>query len=472
MRRLTIFLVCLAIVGTLIALALHFTMELPARQETSAVTGNSTGSDNAGWKPVVEGPAYSGAWAGISCYDDGLCLAGFRSDSTPGGARIRRSTDSGATWSDDLSIIGAESARAYYFARNGSTVLASGGAANAGEGSVPNIFRSTDNGATWSTVANADMLCKLPGASNATGVYTILHPGNGRFVAGLEGSPLVIGSEDNGVTWTVVQQLTGVSVRRLYNMGDGILLAAAFQSGIWCSVDGGRIWRLVADTPSNVFSIHDAGSGVWLAGTAGRVGRSINVSSAYRQNGVVYLKTESEHGLRTGDRVGVYGFEDPSMDVRPFVEVTVLDGLRFTYRSPGRDMESIQLGSAVVKTAGDQRVYRSADRGETWSYAATLTAWSDITYIRTFVSTPSGFVYAFVAANEYSQKDRGLTTWVSEDRGLTWKLVENPYTGPYGPLNAVYDATTAVDGTTILGTQPDRVILKGQFPPQPRTSPR
>jgi hypothetical protein len=422
------------------------------------------------FEPVVKGPAYSGTWAGIFCDDDGLCLAGFRSDTTPGGARIRRSTDSGSTWSNDLSITDAESARAYYFARNGSTVLASGGAAGAGKkGSVPNIFRSTDDGATCSTVATAKTIHELPGASEATGVYTILYLGNGRFIAGLEGAPLIIGSKDNGMIWTAVnqlpvQQLDRVSVRRLYDMGDGILLAAVLQSGVWRSDNGGRNWGPVAGLPENVFSIHDAGDGVWLAGTVGIGGRSIKVSTAYRQNGEVFLTTVSKHGLITGDRVGVYGFEDQSMDVRPFVEVTVLDGLHFMYERPGQDIGSIPLGSAVVKTACDQKVYRSPNRGETWSCAATLTACSERTYIRTFVSTPDGLIYAFVAANEYSQTDRGLTTWLSEDRGVHWRRVDNPYTGSYGPLNAVYDAATASDGTIILGTQPDRVILKGPLP--------
>lgn len=465
LKNLVIFIITFAILGSVIAAVLFFNVDLVIQQAVHTSIDGSKGSDSAEtWKPVVNGSAYSGAWAGISCYEDGLCLAGFRSDTTPGGARIRRSSDSGATWSEDLSITGAESARAYYFARNCQTVLASGGAANAGEGSVPNIFRSTDNGVTWSTAANAGMLRNLTGASNATGVYTILHLGNGRFIAGLEGLPLIIGSDDNGVTWTVLQTLTGISIRRLNDMGDYILLAAAYNSGIWRSFDSGRTWRKVADSPSNVFSIHDAGEGVWLAGTAGRVGRSINVSKAYRQNGVVYLTTVSEHGLGMGDRVGVYGFKNESMEVRPFVEITVLDRFHFSYKGSGPDMESIPLGNAVVKTAGDQVIYRSTDRGETWSCAANLTAWSDLTYIRTFVSTPDGRVYAFVAANEYSQKDRGLTTWLSEDRGITWRLVANPYIGPYGPLNAVYDAATAADGTKILGTQPDSVILKGHFP--------
>jgi hypothetical protein len=99
----------------------------------------------------------------------------------------------------------------------------------------------------------------------------------------------------------------------------------------------------------------------------------------------------------------------------------------------------------------------------TWKRGAELAAWSNLTYVRTFASTPEGRVAAFVAANEYSQSDRALATWLSEDRGVTWRLVGNPYEGRHGPLNSVYDVGTAADGTLLLATQPDSVILKGKL---------
>ncbi len=411
---------------------------------------NTVQKTSGSWKPVVEGGEGSGAWAGIACYSDGLCLAGFRSDIREG-ARIRRSTDSGANWSEDLIIDGAESARAYYFARNGSTVLAGGGAGGANSGDVPNIFRSTDNGATWSTVANKATIWKIRDASETTGVYTILHLGNGRFIAGLEGYPgLIIESLDNGKTWKKIFKFGGssTSVRRLYDMGKGILLAAVIDSGIWYSIDGGQKWEKGIKSPDNVFSIHDAGEDILLAGTVGTKGRRIPVKEVSR---------------KTGDRVGIYGFADISMDIRPFIKVKRKDDYRFTFPQPGSDM-AVTATKAEVVTATPQEVHMSADGGKTWDCVAMLTAWSGRTYIRTFVSPADRIVYAFVAADEYSPADRGLTTWRSEDRGKTWLCTENPYSGRHGPLNAVYDAVLAADGTFILGTQPDSVILKGRFP--------
>lgn len=416
---------------------------------------------------VMHGQALSGAYGGIECFEHGLCFAGFRTDSMFGGARIRRSMDYGLTWSEAIAIPGAESARTYYFARHGNVILASGGSGSAGPGEAPNIFRSTDLGVTWDTVANKAALTALPHCSEATAVYNIVYVGNNTFIAGLESVPVLIKSTDDGLTWNYYKTLAGWSIRRIRDMGDGNILAMALGSGVWKSADHGLTWNKKSTSPASVFTSCNVGNGVYLAGTAGSGGKAIRVSTRSRLGNIATIRTAQPHLLAIGQKIGIYGMEDPGFDARPYTSIiSIPDDRTFIYQSTGSDTEETNDSTGTVKTAGNQAIYRSTDYGETWKKVATVTAYSDMTYVRTIIHLGNGIVTAFVAANEYSQTDRGMQTYMSRDYGQTWEWVANPYTSPHGELNAIYDAVQAAPGIFIMGAQPDSNILRLIIPVQ------
>ena len=118
----------------------------------------------------------------------------------------------------------------------------------------------------------------------------------------------------------------------------------------------------------------------------------------------------------------------------------------------------------LVNFPANQKIFRSSDYGATWIQVATTTVYSSVTYIRSIVHIGNGTVYAYACATEaYTSDDRGLRYYKSDDYGATWTDLENQYTGPYGPLNAVYEVALIEGKYMNLATQPDSFILQGEL---------
>ena len=97
----------------------------------------------------------------VSTYtSNGIVIAG---DGSIG--NIYRSTDFGLTWSTGISVTGSSTIFALTYAGNGIVI--------AGDGNNGNIYRSTDFGLTWSTA--------IPVGSR---IFTLTYAGNGIIIAG------------------------------------------------------------------------------------------------------------------------------------------------------------------------------------------------------------------------------------------------------------------------------------------------
>jgi len=175
--------------------------------------------------------------------------------------RIWHSEDGGATFSDPVVVDGLEIASAV----GGYNFLASPSAAvwcllspNSGK-----IYRSTDNGATWSAAVKTI----TPGDASLSKTGAIFAASATRLVAVYKGQ--VVTSDDAGLTWTDRQNLTlvansPVDVRQgaiahiaSFGLRNGIEVlggatnyATAFSSSttrgaMWRSVDLGTTWTLV-----------------------------------------------------------------------------------------------------------------------------------------------------------------------------------------------------------------------------------
>jgi len=160
-------------------------------------------------------------------------------------AEVWRSTDGGYTWTLAQTLETGFGDNYIY-----TLVEAPDGAILAG-GIYPNVasdaevWRSTNDGVTWTKVAT------LAGANY---IVSMAVAQNGYIVAGTDGG---FGdgefwrSTDNGLTWTYIQDCTGNSaIYKLLSLPDGNLIAGTYDWGaqveIWRSTDYGASWSLIS----------------------------------------------------------------------------------------------------------------------------------------------------------------------------------------------------------------------------------
>ncbi len=121
------------------------------------------------------------------------------------------------------------------------------------------IFRSTDNGATWSQInQNLD---------NIRTIWSTLSTSDKMYAATEQG--LFI-STDKGVNW-VISTLNGKDIRSIVKDASGKLYAGAWGGGIYVSVDAGATWNLLNTgmTNLNVTSLVMTVDNTLFAGTFG-----------------------------------------------------------------------------------------------------------------------------------------------------------------------------------------------------------
>ncbi|MBI4535064.1 MAG: T9SS type A sorting domain-containing protein [Ignavibacteriae bacterium] len=187
--------------------------------------------------------------AALAIDASGRIFAGERTG-TQGG--VFRSTDNGETWTPT----GPAGAQVYSLAinRNGPPPLI--GQIFAGtEGS--GIFRSTDNGTNWTQVNTGLTLWYVPAlAINSSGHIF------GGTTAGADAG--VVRSTNNGENWTPV--LTGPSVSALVTNSSGHIYA----SGVFRSTDNGEHWDTVSSGVTDYVWAFAVNSGGYIfAGTGG-----------------------------------------------------------------------------------------------------------------------------------------------------------------------------------------------------------
>lgn len=217
---------------------------------------------------------------------------------------LYRSTDGGSTWRFD-ELAGRD---AMSLARpTSSTVWAAGHDV---------LARSTDGGETWLDVA-------------ATGLPSLdvhgfaVAPGDAATVfAAIAGAGLYR-SRDGGESFERASAEVGANVMALAVLPDGRILAGDMREGVLSSADGGRSWSRVHEAGVVGLAVHPADGSRVLAGGPG-----------------VLLSTD---GAASWRRV-----------------LELPDGAGPVAWSPSDPRVAYAIGF-------DRRLYRSADRGETWA---------------------------------------------------------------------------------------------------------
>lgn len=246
-------------------------------------------------------------------------------------------------------------------------------------GTDSGVFRSTDNGGSWTHVAY--------GAS----VQAIAVGSNGYIYAGTYNGIYL--STDMGGSWittTMTDQTMSLSVAP-----SGVVLAGTNSNGIFASTDNGTNWTQIAtSTGEEVYSVAINSSGYIFAGTyddvatpnLGGVYRSTDGGKDWVQVGLANTWVWTLAINSSGDIfAGTYGYG---------VYLSTDGGNTWTQENSG--LTNTLIYSLAVNSSGDifagsdgNGVYETTDNGSSW----TATGPTDRTFWALAVS-PSGYVFA------------------------------------------------------------------------------
>lgn len=328
------------------------------------------------------------------------------------------------------------------------------------------------------------------GAQASDAFSAIHYAGNGRIIAGKRSSGPAnrfLMSLDHGRNWNAVA-CPGSTGSHTYFLGQSgqTLLAGTGDTGQACimrSADLGTSWSVALAAPQlnalvgsanarAVFGLVPLGGGNWLANvktldTTNKIirsdddGVSWSLSAAQPGQGPASWARQM---IRTGDGVLLW----PSVLTDRMYRSTD-DGASWSWTTvPGASLFQplcdaghgvYFCGEATTTPNTPIRLFRSDDRGLTWTPCAevnlqrpTMTYWRDVIAV-------GGVLYASACCIEGSSNDRNMQLFRSHDHGNRWRSLGNPFVGPYGGMQAIYQMCVVERGHVFAGCQPDSTIL-------------
>lgn len=299
---------------------------------------------------------------------------------------------------------------------------------------------SEDYGTTWEVV----------GCPDSTGAHTYFFGQNGATVlsgTGDTGSACLMKSTDAGSTWTV-----GLSATQLSSLV-GSANAQAVFSPVYL---GDNCWMVNIksfDTINKVILSSDNGE-TWYVPSA-QPGQG---ASAWARQMILTSDNVLLWPSCTTDKM--YLSTDQGVS---WSSVTVPGAFLF---QPLCDAgNGVYLcGDATTTPYAPISLYRSLDEGLTWAEVAsvnlqrpTTTYWRDVIKV-------GNSLLASACCVEGTSDERHMQLFLSEDDGITWLSLGNPYIGPYGGMQAIYQMCATELDIVFAGCQPDSTILRWSMP--------
>ncbi len=295
---------------------------------------------------------------------------------------------------------------------------------------------SLDEGATWTTV----------GCPGSTGSHT--------YFFGQDGSTLLSGTGDTG----------GACIMRSLDLGSTWSVA----------LSNSRLETLIGSADAkSVFGVVPMGSGRWLANVKS-FDTTIKVIESV-DNGLTWTVPSAQPGQALGSwarqmiRTASGDLLWPStltnaMYISPdggrtWTANTVQTAKLFQplcEAAPGVYL----CGDVTTQANSPIKLYRSANRGQDWIEVASINLQSQyLTYWRD-ITLAGDALFASACCVEGYSNERRMQLFKSRDMGKTWFSLGNPYLGPYGNMQAIYQMAVTDAGHVFAACQPDSTILR------------
>lgn len=383
---------------------------------------------------------------------------------------VLKTTDGGLTWVQVGSLPSEVKSLQFFDDYNGILIC------NSGSPGGGRIMRTADGGATWSA-ATCHYAGPGPSSGPCQGDFSALHFPDDNFGAAVGAwvGPIAFTTEDGGANWT--EHKTNIDFAEPYAVFflDHTLGWATGYRGTLLTKDGGQTWTLVKNSPNGdgiAFLNADEGlvaEGLGMKRTtdggitwapaqpfvSGAAVRGVSfvtpsegwaVSQTWSPSGGRIIHTmdagqtwqtqlETERSLnavyfanaRQGWAVGAKGV----------IATTANGGSTWTYQAAGTDFDLHDVyfvdphyGWITGSSGGDGCVWRTADGGKHWTQSGLFEGWpSNAKYAVHFLSRTRGYI-AGVAAT--SNSDKHGSVWSTTDGGDTW--AEKPFGGQYGDV--------------------------------------
>jgi photosystem II stability/assembly factor-like uncharacterized protein len=394
-----------------------------AQNGSTLYAGTSNGvyrsnNDGASWTPINTGLNFTWVYS-MAAIPDGAGVTLFA-----GAGRVLRSTDEGATWTIVDNGLTSLNVRALATAPN------SGGGTDLYAGTGDGVFRTNDNGGTWT---NVSFIYSQVQALEVTPTGAIL--------AGTEAD--VYRSTDGGDTWTDTNSESGaLDLAINLNGASGVsLFVGGSPTGVHKSTNDGVTWNQSSnsldDVDVNSVGVVPNGSGGSniLAGTYAGIFRSTN-DGGFWQNveqallAIDYAVTPNGSGGHNIFACGDGG-----------VWRSTNHGL--TWAASGLHTQSLQAmattaNGANLFAAGVSGVHRSTDQGATWT---PVNAGLSHLTIAALLSPDDVHLFAGGIGGVF----------VSSDNGNSWTSVGTGLTTAASALAVSADGQTLLAGTTGFG---------------------
>ncbi len=336
-----------------------------------------------------------------------------------GSGNVIKTTDGGATWSS-VSITGdTDPLYQGVHAIDANVVWVSG---NGG-----NVWRTVDGGSNWTQFAIGETTAALE--------QIVV---NGDRIAAAGSGDTFLFSTDAGATWTVVGT-GGGNLSAVALLDGGTMLSGGLNWGVRRSTNDGASWSTVFDPGGQIESIRVAADGtIWAAGANGIVGQSSD-------DGVTWTNVS----LPTTDHVeGIFAFDDRTAFVGTRSSVgawtTVDGGATWTSVDTTASQDIMDVGGVsfdrLITVGFGSQIRRLAQDQPITDFAASTADWSA-------GSSMFGACLASVGSGAFTDG----TTWSVDAAGTAGDCAA-VNTDPWNAISSTPSAVARVPSTTTAGT--------------------